>query len=797
MSKLRGLTSKEISERKRAGLVNTTVNSPSKSVAAIIRDNIFTYFNFVFLVLAILLVIIRSYRDLTFLPIIIANSLIGIFQELRAKSVLDQLSILNAPETTVIRDGKRRIIKSRELVLDDIIVLKSGDQIPADAVILDGSLSINEALLTGEADEIEKSIDSELLSGSFVVSGEAIAKLTRVGAASYASQLTLKAKAMKSGEQSEIIRSLNSFVRLAGIAIIPIGLILVAEQLFLKGLSFELSVQAMIADIIGMIPEGLFLLASVTLALSALRLARSKVLLHDMKSIESLARSDILCVDKTGTITSPDMSLTEIISPTREILFSSTPLQKSSSKAPNVASGAFYGDESLLIPLRDFIASMPSDNATMRAISAAFPAKKAPRPLETVPFSSKYKFSAIMFERGRSLFLGAPEILLGDQIKSYRRLISSYASSGKRVLIFGSAPVSVKKSTPTPPKSFTPLCFLILENPVRAEAKATFEYFKNQGVAVKVISGDDARTVSAVAHQAGIENADKYIDLTPDSDLEKLVKTYTIFGRVTPDQKLALIKLFKRHHTVAMTGDGVNDVLALKEADCSIAMASGSSAAVQASAMVLLESDFSKMPSIVTEGRRVVNNLERTGSLFLVKNIFSFLMAFAAILFGFVYPLVPTQVSLITMFTIGIPSFFLAQVPSFDLIRGNFMKNILRRAAPAAFANFILICLAVVFSGIFGFDRLALGTITTLVWATTGFIFLFRLCRPFNPVKILIFASCLLGFLLCFLFLPWLFATHLDIGFYPYLLALALSTLSLPLQLLFSKLLSIIKNKVF
>ena len=787
---LQGLTTKEVSERKHAGLINTPVNSPSKSVAAIIRDNIFTYFNLVFLILAILLIIIRSYRDLTFLPVIIANSLIGIFQELRAKSVLDKLSILNAPETTAIRDGKKQVIKSRDLVLDDIIILKSGDQIPADAVILDGTLSVNEALLTGEANEIEKPTDSELLSGSFVISGEATARITRVGAASYASQLTLKAKAMKSGEQSEIIRSLNSFVRLAGIAIIPIGIILVAEQLFLKGLSFELSVQAMIADIIGMIPEGLFLLASVTLALSALRLARSKVLLHDMKSIESLARSDILCVDKTGTITSPEMSLTGIID-------ASTPLSKSAHKASIIAPETLQGQKSLLIPLRDFIASMPSDNATMRAISAAFPAKKAPRPLETVPFSSKYKFSAIMFERGRSLFLGAPEILLGDQIKSYRRLISSYASSGKRVLIFGSAPVSVKKSTPTPPKSFTPLCFLILENPVRAEAKATFEYFKNQGVAVKVISGDDARTVSAVAHQAGIENADKYIDLTPDSDLEKLVKTYTIFGRVTPDQKLALIKLFKRHHTVAMTGDGVNDVLALKEADCSIAMASGSSAAVQASAMVLLESDFSKMPSIVTEGRRVVNNLERTGSLFLVKNIFSFLMAFAAILFGFVYPLVPTQVSLITMFTIGIPSFFLAQVPSFDLIRGNFMKNILRRAAPAAFANFILICLAVVFSGIFGFDRLALGTITTLVWATTGFIFLFRLCRPFNTIKALVFASCLLGFLLCFLLLPWLFATHLDIGFYPYLLALALSTLSLPLQLLFSKLLSIIKNKVF
>ena len=746
--KIRGLSYEDVRERRRAGLVNENVTAPSKTVGEIIKSNTFTYFNFVFLVIALILVAVGSFRDLTFLPVIIANSLIGIFQELRAKAVLDKLTVLNAPKARVMRDGKKLVVPTEKLVLDDIVIFKAGDQIPADAKVISGEVAVNESLLTGEPDEIMKREEDELLSGSFVVYGECYARLTKVGADSYASQLTLKAKAIKTGEQSEIIKSLNSFVKLAGIAIIPIGIIMFSEQYIFGDASIKLSVQSMVAAIIGMIPEGLFLLASVTLALSAMRLALNQVLLHDMKSIETLARVDVLCVDKTGTITDEKMDVVETIC-----------LDESKK-------------DLLPMMIGEVVANLSADNATMASLKREFKRSKSFKQDEyagvvgSLGFSSKYKYSAVQFEKA-AFVIGAPEFVMRDEYKTISAKVSRYSKKGYRVLVFGKYGGRLMKDEKDAGEKkltakVTPLALIVLQNQIRETAPETFKYFAEQGVAVKVISGDNPETVSEVAKQAGIVGAEKFVDATKlgsGANFKKAVLENTILGRVTPNQKRRIVGILKEAgKTVAMVGDGVNDVLALKDADCSIAMASGADAAAQASQLVLLESDFSKMPQVVREGRRVVNNLERSGSLFLVKNIFSFFMALLSIGLAFTYPLMPTQVSLVTMFTIGVPSFFLAQIPNEGLIKGNFIRNVIYNAAPAALTNLFMIA-SVTFIGaeMLGLDRAILSTVCALVWAVVGLYYLFKLCRPFDKWKVGIFVMCVVGFIFCVAFLPKLF----------------------------------------
>ena len=753
--KIRGLTYEEVLERKRAELSNDNVIAPSKTVREIIKDNTLTYFNFVFLIIALILVLVGSFRDLTFLPVIIANSLIGIVQELRSKAVLDKLTVLNAPKARVVRNGKREVINVEKLVLDDIVIFKSGDQIPADAKVISGEVAVNESLLTGEPDEIMKRENDELLSGSFVVYGECFAKLTKVGADSYAAQLTMKAKAIKTGEQSEIIRSLNSFVKLAGIAIIPIGIIMFAEQYFLGDTNVKLAVQSMVAAIIGMIPEGLFLLASVTLALSAMRLAQNKVLLHDMKSIETLARVDVLCVDKTGTITDDKMDVVETVC-----------LDESKKDV-------------LPLIIGEVVSNLSSDNETMAALKREFKRSRAFRQDEyagligTLGFSSRYKYSGVQFEKS-AFIIGAPEFVMRDDYDKIRAKVTKFSKKGYRVLVFGKyGGKLMKDSSDTGEKKLTakvtPIALIILRNEIRETAPATFKYFAEQGVEVKVISGDNPETVSEVAKQAGISNAEKFVDATKlgsGANFKKAVLENTILGRVTPNQKRRIVNILRESgKTVAMVGDGVNDVLALKDADCSVAMASGSDAAAQASQLVLLESDFSKMPSVVREGRRVVNNLQRSGSLFLVKNIFSFFMAILSISFGFIYPLIPTQVSLVTMFTIGVPSFFLAQIPNEGLIKGNFIKNVIFNAAPAAMSNLFMICLTgFVGSGILGLDRSSLSTVCTFVWAVVGLIYLIKLCQPFDKWKTGIVSMCVTGFILACIFFKNLFGLEQNLS---------------------------------
>lgn len=732
---LRGLTSAEVEERRKRGLDNREIKAPSKSIKQIVVSNLLTYFNLVFLVIAILLIVVGSYRDLTFLPIIIANTLIGIIQELRAKRVLDNLKLMNMPRVRTLRDGEEKEIGIYELAKDDIVRLGAGNQIPADAKVARGEVMVNEALLTGEAEEIRKKMGDELLSGTFVVSGECLARLERVGEESYASKLTLEAKAMRRGEQSEIIRSLNKIVKMAGVAIIPIGIVMFCQQYFGAGQDLQASVRAMVAAIIGMIPEGLFLLASVTLVISAMKLARRQVMLHDMKSIETLARVDTLCVDKTGTITEEKMRLERIV---------------------NFGKRTEAQNHEIL---SKFVRAQEVDNATMMALKEGIEESSEDLDVKkVVGFSSRYKYSAVEFAR-ETIVLGAPEFVLREGYAQHEKEIRKYSEQGYRVLVFGKyeGKLDGKKLV----GKVMPYGLVLLTNAIRENAVQTFNYFYEQGVEIKVISGDNPLTVAKVAEQAGIKQSDKYVDctkLTSEKQLREAVGKYTIFGRVTPEQKRRLIRELKTQgRTVAMTGDGVNDVLALKDADCSIAMASGSEAAVQAAQLVLLDSDFAKMPDVVREGRRVVNNLERSGSLFLVKNIFSALAALLTIIFAMRYPLTPAQVSLISMFTIGVPAFLLSQVPNTALIRGNFLRNIVLRALSGGVTDMVLVMLMAIVGRALGVSAPEIATMATILLATIGLMVLYDVSKPMTWDKKLIWGLSAGGLILSFLFLRPLF----------------------------------------
>ena len=733
-----GLTAQQVQEHRMHGWTNQPVDPPSKTTKEIIQENVFTYFNLIFLVLAVLLCLVGSFRDLTFLPVIVLNTLIGIIQETRAKKVLDNLTMLNAPHAMVIRDGKKSQINAEDLVIDDIVIFEAGNQVCADAEVCAGEVQVNESLLTGESDEITKRKGDQLMSGSFIVSGQCHARLDKVGADSYISRLTLEAKAMQNTEQSEMIRSLDKLVKWVGVAIIPIGIILFIQAFVFQGEGFRSSVTSMIAAVIGMIPEGLYLLASVALAVSSIRLAQKKVLLHDMKCIETLARVNVLCVDKTGTITENTMEVQDVI-PTKEY------------------------EEGELRPLSellgDFTAAQSSDNITMEAMKRYFKIASGKKAVAKTGFSSASKYSSVTFEEA-SYVLGAPEFVLKEQYENYEEAISAHASKGARVLVFGTA----KEEPDGKPlkEAVTPLAYVLLANPIRQEAKETFTYFAEQGVEVKVISGDNPLTVSEVAKEAGIAGAERYVDastLHTEEEMRAAVLNNAVFGRVTPNQKRKFVQILKEEgKTVAMTGDGVNDVLALKDADCSIAMASGSDAAAQASKLVLLESDFSCMPEVVLEGRRVVNNIQRSASLFLVKNIFSFLLSLVSFVFMFTYPLEPSQISLISMFTIGVPAFFLALEPNKNIIKGHFLTNVFLKALPAALTDVLAVGALVIFGRTFGVSSADISTAATMLLSIVGFMILYTISAPMNVLRGVILGGCIVGLLFCSIFLNDLFA---------------------------------------
>lgn len=740
-----GLTSEEVRERIDNGLTNHTDISTQKTVGQIVKSNLLTYFNLIFLILTVLLCIVGSFRNLTFLPVIIGNTVIGIFQELRAKKTLDKMSMLNAPHSIVVRDGEQQQIQSEELVKDDIIILSAGNQICADATVLSGSISVNEALLTGESDEIKKKSGDRLMSGSFVVSGQCYAKLDKVGNESYISQLTAQAKAMGDGEQSEMIRYINKLVKWVGIIIIPVGIILFCQAYIMNGETFKKSVVSMVAAVLGMIPEGLYLLTTVALALSTIRLAKKQVLLHDMKSIETLARVDVLCVDKTGTITEPGMQVTELVISGR-------------------CGDAEMDKRAFAHLLADYSAVIEDNNATMEAIRAYVDKNEIEKGsrtlLKTQPFTSANKYSKVSFVEG-DYMLGAPEFIMKDRYDEISEEIEEYQSKGYRVLLMaesGDDSSGLGKSF----GGISPIGYIVLSNPIRENAESTFTYFKEQGVAIKVISGDNPATVSEVAKRAGIDGAENYVDastLASEKDITEAVDKYTVFGRVTPKQKQLIVRaLQKQKHTVAMTGDGVNDILAMKDADCSIAMASGSEAAAQAAQTVLLDSDFGRMPYVVYEGRQVVNNIQRSASLFLVKNIFSLLMAIFSAVFAITYPLEPSQISLISMFTIGLPGFLLALEPNRDRIEGNFMVNVMLKALPAGLTDVLSVGALVICGQVFNLPSEDIATAGTMLLAVVGFMIIIKISHPFNKMKYGVLLINIIGLLFCGLFLGRLFA---------------------------------------
>lgn len=762
-----GLTKEQVEDRIARGAVNHAVESASKSKKEIICSNIFTYFNLIFFIIAVLLIVVGSFRDLTFLPVIIANTAIGIFQELRSKKVLDELTILNAPKNTVLRDGREETVPAEELVLDDILLLKAGSQIPADATVVSGEVLVNEALITGEADQIQKKNGDTLLSGSFVASGECRARIEKVGKDSYVSQLTLEAKAMNDTELSEMIRSLDRLVKIVGFIILPIGIVLFSQQHFINGASIRDSVTSTVAAVIGMIPEGLYLLASVALAVSVMRLAMQKVLVHNMKCIETLARVDVLCVDKTGTITDNTMSVKKVIPFRSEEMpdaggdvaadAEQTAVSEEGGKAEPETTEA--EQEALELAIGDFAAAMATDNITMKAIKDYFQKRSGKRPEKVYSFSSATKYSGAVFEDA-SYVLGAPEFILRDQYAAYSERIGYWGRQGYRVLVFAmyEGVLDGEKLT----ADVRPMGMILLANPIRENAKETFAYFAEQGVKIKVISGDNPVTVSEVAKEAGIEDAEDYVDastLTDEKALFAAAERYTVFGRVTPDQKRQLVSAMKgRGHTVAMTGDGVNDVLALKDADCSIAMASGSDAASQVAQLVLLESDFSKMPSVVAEGRRVVNNIERTASLFLVKNIFSLFLSIFSIILMVNYPLEPSQISLISMFTIGIPAFVMSLERNTDQIKGHFLSNVLFKALPGGLTDFLVVSSLYMFCMEFQVSETDVSTSCTIILAIVGLMILYQIASPMTKYHWILWFGMATGLLYCMIFVSRIFA---------------------------------------
>ena len=611
--------------------------------------------------------------------------------------------------------------------------------------MLSGSISVNEALLTGESDEIKKKSGDRLMSGSFVVSGQCYAKLDKVGNESYISQLTAQAKAMGDGEQSEMIRYINKLVKWVGIIIIPVGIILFCQAYIMNGETFKKSVVSMVAAVLGMIPEGLYLLTTVALALSTIRLAKKQVLLHDMKSIETLARVDVLCVDKTGTITEPGMQVTELVISGR-------------------CGDAEMDKRAFAHLLADYSAVIEDNNATMEAIRA-YVAKneieKGSRTLlKTQPFTSANKYSKVSFVEG-DYMLGAPEFIMKDRYEEISEEIEEYQSKGYRVLLMAESGEDSIGSV-RPLGGISPIGYIVLSNPIRENAESTFTYFKEQGVAIKVISGDNPATVSEVAKRAGIDGAENYVDastLASEKDITEAVDKYTVFGRVTPKQKQLIVRaLQKQKHTVAMTGDGVNDILAMKDADCSIAMASGSEAAAQAAQTVLLDSDFGRMPYVVFEGRQVVNNIQRSASLFLVKNIFSLLMAIFSAIFAITYPLEPSQISLISMFTIGLPGFLLALEPNRNRIEGNFMVNVMLKALPAGLTDVLSVGALVICGQVFNLPSEDIATAGTMLLAVVGFMIIIKISHPFNKMKYGVLLINIIGLLFCGLFLGRLFA---------------------------------------
>ena len=712
---LTGLTDEQVNERIEQGKVNADENPNTRTYKQIVRENTLTFFNFLNLVLLILVLMVGSYKNAFFVGIIIINTLIGIAQEIRAKKTIDKLAILTAKKSIVIREGKKWTVPTEDLVLDDLVCLKTGDQVPADAKVLEGSVEVNESLLTGESDNLPKNVGDELFSGSFVTSGEACCQIIHVGKDNYAAQITSEAKEFKR-HNSELKNSLNAILKVISIIIVPLGALLFYKQYYIVENTFKASVVSMVAGVLGMIPEGLVLLTSVALTLGALVLANKKTLVQELYCIETLARVDTLCLDKTGTITEGTMCVGRVEPWSESLLRNLTEdkeepdeggmlqdqeIQPENAETQNPDTGsqteadqAEITDETAVLQdiheIEDMMGNLmyvlKDQNATIDALRKRFPTKTSMTPEHIIPFSSDRKYSGAVFEDRGTYLMGAAQFLFPEGREEILEVCQKYAQEGLRVLTLAHS--SQMAEGTELPADLEPVALLLLTDVIREEAPDTLKFFDSQEVDLKVISGDDPVTVSAIAKRAGLKNAESYVDATTletEEDLEEAVSKYSVFGRVTPQQKKEMVQaLQKQGHTVAMTGDGVNDVLALKEADCSIAMAQGSDAAKNIANVVLLDSNFASMPHIVNQGRRVVNNIRTAASMFLIKTMFSVMLSLLTIFFGNTYPFEPIQMSLISACAVGIPTFLLAQENNYDKIDHTFLRHVFLNAFPAA-----------------------------------------------------------------------------------------------------------------
>ncbi len=725
-----GLTSLQAEVRLEAGWGNEAPLSAGKTEKEIILGHCFTFFNIVFLVLAAFLVIAgSSVKNMTFLVVVFINTIIGIFQEIRAKRAVEKLTLVAEARVRTLRDGEITVLPSRELVRDDIIELRAGDQVCADGILRMGEVLVNEALITGEDAPVTKKEGDELRSGSFLIAGTGRIQLTDVGADAFANKLAEEARKNPEASKSGMMRSLDGLIRVMGFLLIPVGLALFYQQFQTLGLSLQDSAEKTTAALVGMIPEGLYLLTSVAMAASALKLSRQKVLVQDMNCIETLARVDVLCVDKTGTITEPKMEVSNVV-----------PLTTDPPELLEEVLAAYY-------------CGIEPENDTAKAMQEMFDDGSDWVCTRQVAFTSQNKWSAREFAGLGCFVIGAPKPIMGSRFDEISQAVGEWAALGYRVLLVAEYD-DFPENNRIEAQYLRPLALVTLTNRIRPEAPATFAYFKEQGVTVKVISGDDPATVSDVARRAGIEKAEHYIDASTLADDEAVwaaAEEYTVFGRVTPEQKKQLVMALKAEgHTVAMTGDGVNDVLAMKEADCGIAMASGAQAASQVAKLVLLENNFAVMPDIVGEGRRVINNIQRAAALFLVKNIFSFFLSCISIFTSLPYPLMPLHLTVISTFTIGVPSFFLAMEPNYSRVSGRFLAGALRRAFPGGLTNIFVVLGALAFMLAFDLPMAEVSTICTAILAVVGLLVLYRISMPMGTWRKIVWHAMAAILVLCF-----------------------------------------------
>ncbi len=731
-----GLTNAQVAMRSQQGLTNAETGVKTKTEKQILLSNLLTFFNILNFVLAIALVLVGSYKNTLFMGQIICNLLIGTFQEIRSKRTIDRLTLISAPRAEVIRDGQKHGIAISEIVLDDMLVLSSGNQVPADSIVMQDECEVNESLITGESDPILKKQGDEILSGSFLVSGKCTAQVEHVGKDNYASQITGSAKYIKK-RSSEIMNSIDTLIKVIGFGLLPIGALLFYKDKFVINQTLQGSVNHTVAALIGMIPEGLVLLTSVVFAVSVIKLSRQKTLVQDLYCVETLARVDTLCLDKTGTITEGTMQVDDIV-----------PFEG-------------FSAEDMQEALKALVEALPDDNPTFLAVQERFAGAAEWTVDEIVPFSSARKWSGAFFPAQGTYIMGAGEFILGQHFAAIRPIAEEYAKRGQRVLLLVHSQNSfggVKEV----PAQVQCMGLVLISDKIRREARRTLRYFADQGVDLKIISGDNAVTVANIAERAGLENASRYVDATTletDEDIQYAVRNYSVFGRVTPQQKLAFVKALKEDgHTVAMTGDGVNDVLALKEADCSIAMASGSDAAKTVSSLVLLNSSFAPMPMIVQEGRRSINNLQRSASLFLSKTIFSTMISLMFLFLSYSFPFESIQLTLISTFTIGIPSFILALEPNRDRVKGSFLANVMKLSVPAGLTMATNMLVLSALGPTFGITNSQFSTLAVIATSLTGFIMLFKVCAPFNALRGVLFSSMLAATFLLIIFMGEFFS---------------------------------------